>query len=65
MEIENLAKHPHGNLLQAYAAAEVQKKERVVELDESGWVAVVPFWATWPFEIMRAYQWTPRCGLFS
>ncbi|WVQ71760.1 galactose-1-phosphate uridylyltransferase [Cryptococcus sp. DSM 104548] len=40
-------------MLCSYAAEEVQKKERVVEIDvEGGWVAVVPFWAVWPFEIM-------------
>lgn len=40
-------------LLCAYAHAEVLKGERVVALDEeSGWVALVPFWAVWPFETM-------------
>lgn len=23
--------------------------------EENGWVAVVPWWATWPFEIMGVY----------
>ncbi|ORY24951.1 putative GAL7-UDP-glucose--hexose-1-phosphate uridylyltransferase [Naematelia encephala] len=51
------ASHPRGldgkpHLLLSYAAEEVERKERVVELDESGWVAVVPFWAVWPFEIL-------------
>lgn len=41
-------------LLCTYAAEEVRRKERVVEIDEeSGWVAVVPFWAVWPFETLR------------
>lgn len=40
-------------LLCTYAAEEVRRKERVVEIDvESGWVAVVPFWAVWPFETL-------------
>ncbi|WVQ78403.1 galactose-1-phosphate uridylyltransferase [Cryptococcus sp. DSM 104549] len=40
-------------LLCTYAAEEVERKERVVEIDEEGgWVAVVPFWAVWPFEIL-------------
>ncbi|OWZ67244.1 galactose-1-phosphate uridylyltransferase [Cryptococcus neoformans Bt63] len=40
-------------LLCTYAAEEVGRKERVVEIDEeSGWVAVVPFWAVWPFETL-------------
>lgn len=40
-------------LLCEYAASEVAKGERVVAIDEaSGWVAVVPFWAVWPFETM-------------
>ncbi|ORX40005.1 putative UTP-hexose-1-phosphate uridylyltransferase [Kockovaella imperatae] len=52
------ADHPRGpdgrpSLLVSYAWEEVKRKERVVEIDEdSGWVAVVPFWATWPYEIL-------------
>lgn len=68
VELENLEGHatavaasgshptyPDGKacLLLSYAAEEVARKERVVEIDESGWVAVVPFWAIWPFEILR------------
>ncbi|KAI9637877.1 putative UTP-hexose-1-phosphate uridylyltransferase [Dioszegia hungarica] len=67
VELENLEGHatavaasgshptyPDGKacLLLSYAAEEVARKERVVEIDESGWVAVVPFWAIWPFEIL-------------
>lgn len=38
-------------MLVDYAAAESEKKERiVVENDE--WIAVVPWWATWPFETL-------------
>lgn len=40
-------------LLCEYAHAEVARRERVVALDElGGWVAVVPFWACWPFETL-------------
>jgi galactokinase len=40
-------------LLCSYAHEEVQRGERVVAVDEEGgWVAVVPFWAVWPFETM-------------
>ncbi|BEI81718.1 hypothetical protein CcaverHIS002_0208780 [Cutaneotrichosporon cavernicola] len=40
-------------LLCSYAHEEVQRGERVVAIDEEGgWVAVVPFWAVWPFETM-------------
>ncbi|KAK8869690.1 galactose-1-phosphate uridylyltransferase [Kwoniella newhampshirensis] len=40
-------------LLCSYAAEEVKRGERVVELEEEGgWVAVVPFWGVWPFEIL-------------
>lgn len=42
---------PH--LLLSYATEEIERKDRIVEIDEEGgWIAVVPFWATWPFEIM-------------
>jgi UDPglucose--hexose-1-phosphate uridylyltransferase len=58
-ELSNLVKysekHSGGCLLCDYAKQEVETKkgERVVVLDEeSGWVALVPFWAVWPFEIM-------------
>lgn len=49
--------HPSGPggkscLLCSYAAEEVRRQERIVEVDESGWVAVVPFWAVWPFELL-------------
>ena len=53
--------HPTGPggrpcLLCSYAAEEISRKERIVEVDESGWVAVVPFWAIWPFEILGAFD---------
>lgn len=39
------------NLLLDYAQLEVQSGERIVELNEH-WLAVVPFWAAWPFETL-------------
>jgi UDPglucose--hexose-1-phosphate uridylyltransferase len=38
-------------LLCAYAALEHARGERVVEADEH-WLAVVPYWAVWPFETL-------------
>jgi UDPglucose--hexose-1-phosphate uridylyltransferase len=38
-------------LLCDYAALEIEQRERVVCINE-GFVAVVPFWATWPFETL-------------
>ena len=40
-----------GCLLCDYLAAELAEGERVVEATER-WVAVVPFWAVWPFETL-------------
>jgi len=42
-------------LLCEYAFTEVKLGERVVVKNEH-WVALVPWWATWPFEILRAYS---------
>ena len=39
------------NLLVDYASKELEKKERIVVTNED-WIAVVPFWAVWPFETM-------------
>ncbi len=40
----------HGTrLLEDYAQAEEQGSTRIVVANES-WVAVIPYWATWPFE---------------
>lgn len=44
------AKHGEG-LIERYAAMERDKKERVV-CDNGIWMAVVPFWAKWPYEVM-------------
>ena len=38
-------------MLADYAALEIEKRERVV-FENEGFVAVCPWWATWPFEIM-------------
>jgi len=38
-------------LLCDYAALEIEQRERVVCINER-FVAVVPFWATWPFETL-------------
>lgn len=44
--------HAHGRcLLCEYAALEVERGERVVAINEQ-FVAVVPFWASWPFEVL-------------
>ncbi len=45
-----LAKHGR-TLLADYLAMELKAGERVVAENEM-WVAVVPFWAVWPFEVM-------------
>ena len=42
----------HGSpLLLDYARAELQRGVRVVE-SNSHWLALVPYWATWPFELL-------------
>lgn len=38
-------------LLVDYAAQEAEKGERIV-VENADWMAVVPFWAMWPFEIL-------------
>ena len=38
-------------LLIDYTKLEQQQEERVV-VENSGWIALVPFWAIWPFEII-------------
>lgn len=37
------------NLLEDYAHEELKIQERIV-LESNGWIAIVPFWAVWPFE---------------
>ncbi|KAK7896431.1 hypothetical protein WMY93_021756 [Mugilogobius chulae] len=42
----------HGEpLLLNYASQEAQRKERVV-VESSDWLAVVPYWATWPYQTL-------------
>ena len=44
--------HTHGSrLLLDYAAAEHKQKERIV-VETGEWLAVVPYWAIWPFETL-------------
>ncbi len=43
--------HHHTPLLLEYAALEEKEGERIVE-QNSDWLAVVPWWAIWPFEIL-------------
>lgn len=39
------------NLLLEYARLEIQKQVRVV-VQNDHWIAIVPFWAIWPYEIL-------------
>lgn len=48
MEYFKIHKRP---LLQDYVRQEIEKRDRVVILNED-WIVVVPFWATWPYETM-------------
>jgi len=42
----------HGTLLlRDYLALELEQQERIVATNET-WVALVPFWAVWPFELL-------------
>jgi UDPglucose--hexose-1-phosphate uridylyltransferase len=54
-ELEQLKKyrHEHGgkNLLADYAKLEMEKKERIV-FQNTSFLVVCPWWATWPFEVM-------------
>jgi UDPglucose--hexose-1-phosphate uridylyltransferase len=43
--------HPREPLLIAYAALETERQDRIVVEDEH-WMAVVPYWAVWPFETL-------------
>lgn len=44
--------HKYGrNLLLEYVAAEQKERDRVV-VETEHWLAVVPYWAAWPFETM-------------
>lgn len=50
LQREYLAEHD-SVLLVEYAALELDRDERVVAANDA-WVAVVPFWAAWPFETL-------------
>jgi len=39
------------SLLRDYLALELEQQERIVTANET-WVALVPFWAVWPFELL-------------
>ena len=39
------------NMLVSYASREAENGERTV-VENEHWIAVVPYWATWPFEIL-------------
>ena len=41
----------NSNMLVDYVTKEVAKQERIVVSNED-WVALVPYWATWPYETM-------------
>jgi UDPglucose--hexose-1-phosphate uridylyltransferase len=43
-------RHGHA-MLSELAAREIDSGERVVEFNDT-WLAVVPFWAAWPFEVL-------------
>src|SRR5690606_4220512 len=45
-----LTRHDSPMLLD-YAKAELERGERVVERNDH-WLAVVPYWASWPFEVL-------------
>ena len=55
LELDQLTKYKreHGglNMLEDYASLESEKKVRVV-FENKAFVAVCPWWGTWPFEIM-------------
>lgn len=54
-ELEQLSKYRHENcgrsLLYDYAKLEMEKKERIV-FQNTTFLVVCPWWATWPFEVM-------------
>lgn len=55
LELEQLQKYRRqqggANLLEDYATLEATKQERVV-FENKDFLAVCPWWATWPFEVM-------------
>ena len=55
IELENLTKYRKqqggAHLLEDYAKLEAEKKERVI-FENKTFLALCPWWATWPFEVM-------------
>jgi UDPglucose--hexose-1-phosphate uridylyltransferase len=49
-QLAYLSEH-HQPLLSAYLALELAQQTRIVAENET-WVALVPFWAVWPFELL-------------
>ena len=49
-QVEYWARHSR-TLLEDYLALELRSNERIVYVND-GFVALVPFWAVWPFEVM-------------
>ncbi|MDY5105894.1 MAG: galactose-1-phosphate uridylyltransferase [Actinobacillus minor] len=49
-QADYFAKHQRPLLLD-YAQRELEKKERIV-VETKDWIAVVPYWAAWPFETL-------------
>src|ERR1700722_4595293 len=70
-QLEFISQHGE-QLLQHYLRIELGQGERVVAKNET-WVALVPFWAVWPFELLllprrsfpsfAAMGWSERNGL--
>ncbi len=48
-QIDYFKAHGEG-LLHEYTKWEISERERIVAINED-WVALVPFWASWPFEV--------------
>jgi UDPglucose--hexose-1-phosphate uridylyltransferase len=55
LELENFQKYRHEHkgchMLEDYAKLEIEKEERVV-FQNTSFLVVCPWWATWPFEVM-------------
>ncbi|MDI2090151.1 galactose-1-phosphate uridylyltransferase [Commensalibacter oyaizuii] len=50
-------KQYQSSLLLDYVQKEIKNKERIV-VEEEHWVALVPYWAVWPFEILLLPKFT-------
>jgi len=50
-QLNNYYKKHQSNLLQDYVEQELKLKERIV-IETEFWVALVPYWASWPFETL-------------